>query len=599
MRAPVVFFSLVAALALSCQTGQSVGNARRSTVEIRIDEILAQIDEDPVRAIDLIHSYREIYRVGAGYEREAALLEMEEEATRNLRGLLELAMEEERWDDAASLARSLSNVEQSGFSQWEARFALAHALASLEKGDNLSAFISGARAHQLAPLSAENALRFLRRAVEGRQRGTAAFFHAALNRAGGSAPADLREYALGSDSPADMLKGVATVIVDRGFRSDRGRMVQDRSLGSAFFVDSSGLLITNYHVIESEVDPSFRGNSRLFIRMGDATSPRIPARVVGWDKTQDLALISAPARSEFAFSVIDRKVPAIGETVIAMGSPLGLEQTVTSGIVSSLSRGFFLQVGEAMQIDAAVNPGNSGGPLVDSSGRLVGVVFAGSPQFSGLNFVIPAERLLAALPALIRGGRAARPWFGSVVGETFSGAEIIYAAPNSPLARHRVPEGSVIVSVNGREVRAPQGQLVSATQDTIFATRPGELVALETLEADGQVRRRLIMTVERPDLPLLGAVQTDSRDRLATPFFGMSLSHVGGSGRLARFSVERVMRGFFADNAGISVQDTLTIRSMRVIEDFIVMELNVRKRNMGFMDVSMQFAVFLDSPDTF
>ena len=603
-----LFTFLVAVLVVSCQTTarqEARLVPRRSTVEIRLDEIRQQIDVNPIRAIDLIHTYREMYRVTEGYEREAKLQEMEEAATQALRDFLERAVATEQWDLATSLGRSLANVEQTDPSEWEPDFTLAFARQRLEEGDNLSAFLAAARAHEMRPIPAEDAMLFLERAVTARQRGTAAFFYAALEQAGaaGAVPADVREFAQGIDTPADMLRGVATVIVDRGFRAERGRVHIDRSGGSAFFVDASGLLITNYHVISSEVDPTFRGSSRMFIRLGDGTSPRIPARVVGWDKTLDLALIRAPVTSDFVFSVVDRRVPNVGESVLAIGSPVGLEQTVTSGIVSSLSRrGILLQIGEAMQIDAAVNPGNSGGPLVDSSGRLVGVVFAGSiALFEGLNFAIPAERLFAALPGMIEGGRAERPWLGTVISEGFFGAEIIYTAPNTPVSRHRVPEGSIIRSVNGQEIRASQGRLIPALQDSIFQLRPGELVALETVDRNGETRRRLMMAVSRPELPLVDAARIDSRERLATPFFVMVLAPGGGRGWTPRFQVERVVRGFAADEAGVSEQDTVSIRNFRVFEreGFVVMEINIRKRNMGFMETILTLPAFLDSPDTF
>jgi len=610
MRIGVAFFTLLMAfLVVSCQTTarqEARLVPRRGTVEIRLDEIRQQIDVNPVRAIDLIHTYREMYRVTEGYKREAELLAMEEAATQTLRDFLERAVAEEQWDVAASLGRSLANVEQTDPSEWEPDFTLAFARQRLKEGDNLSAFLAAARAHEMRPIPAEDAMLFLERAVTARQRGTAAFFYAALEQAGaaGAVPADIREFAQGLDTPADMLRGVATVIVDRGFRAERGRVHIDRSGGSAFFVDASGLLITNYHVISSEVDPTFRGNSRMFIRLGDGTSPRIPARVVGWDKTLDLALIRAPVTSDFVFSVVDRRVPNVGESVLAIGSPVGLEQTVTSGIVSSLSRrGILLQIGEAMQIDAAVNPGNSGGPLVDSSGRLIGVVFAGSiPLFEGLNFAIPAERLFAALPGMIEGGRAERPWLGTVISEGFSGAEIIYTAPNTPVSRHRVPEGSIIRAVNGQEIRAPQGRLIPALQDSIFQLRPGELVALETVDRNGEARRRLMMAVSRPDLPLVDAARIDSRERLAIPFFGMVLAPGGGGRSWApRFQVERVVRGFAADEAGVSEHDSVSIRNFRIFEreGFALMEINIRKRNMGFMETILTLPAFLDSPDTF
>jgi S1-C subfamily serine protease len=382
----------------------------RSTGEIRVDDIRKEISKNPVRALDMIGTYREMYKVVDEDGRAEDLLALEKEASENLRNFLEKAISEERWDDAISYNRSLTCVDpvsEAGVS--EQYLILAGAKKKLNDGNNLGAFLAAVQAHDLNPLSYDDSMLFLERAVTEKQRRTAAYFLAAAEKANsnGIIPREIREYAQGTDTVTEMLKGVATVIVDRGIRIERGRGFPDRVGGSAFFVDSSGLMITNYHVIESEVDPKYKGYSKMYIRMGDSTAPRFPARVVGWDKALDLALIKTEYKCEFVFSVVDRVMPQVGDTVLAIGSPVGLEKTVTSGIVSALSRRF-LQVGDVIQIDAAVNHGNSGGPVVDNQGRLVGIVFAGIEYYQGLNFAIPAQRLAAALPAMIQGGKIGR-----------------------------------------------------------------------------------------------------------------------------------------------------------------------------------------------
>jgi S1-C subfamily serine protease len=574
----------------------------RSAGEIRIDDIRKAVSQNPVGALDLIGAYREMYRVVDEDGKAGDLLVLEKEASVNLRDFLEKAISEERWDDAISFNRSLINVDpESEACVPEQYLILSGAKKKLNDGNNLGAFLAAVQAHELIPLSFEDSMLFLERAMAEKQRRTTAYFLAAAEQAGGSRtiPGDIREYAQGTDTVTEMLKGVATVIVDRGIRIERGRGFPDRVGGSAFFVDSSGLMITNYHVIESEVDPSYKGYSRMYIRMGDSASPRIPARVVGWDKTLDLALIKTEYKCEFVFSVVDRVVPRVGETVLAIGSPVGLEKTVTSGIVSALSRRF-LQVGDVIQIDAAVNHGNSGGPVVDTQGRLVGIVFAGIEYYQGLNFAIPAQRLSAALPAMIKGGKAERPWLGMVVSETSSGAEIIYTAPNTPASRHRVPEGSLIKTLNGNNIKAPQSLLIPALQDAIFQFCPGEMVALETLEPNGELKRRLVMTVPRPELPLSDAAKIDSRERLAAPLFGMILSPGQGKSPASSYLVKKIVRGSIADEASISDQDPISIRGFRILEKegYALMEINIKKRSMGYLETNMQLPARLDSPDT-
>ncbi|MDR1047330.1 MAG: S1C family serine protease, partial [Treponema sp.] len=531
----------------------------------------------------------------------AELESLEAQSLENLRQAQLDAVREERYDDAASLARSLSSlgiaVESTG---QEPDLLLADAKKQLDAGNSLGAFLSAIQADELKALSPEDALFFLEKAMEARQRRTAARFLTIAETAGGEIPEELRLYAEGADAPPDMIKGVATIVIDRGMRIERGRGIPDRMLGSAFFVDASGLLITNYHVIESEVDPSYEGISRMYIRMGDASSPRIPAKVIGWDKAMDLALIKADLKPEYVFSVVDRITPRVGETIYAIGSPVGLERTVTQGIVSALGRRF-LQIGDVIQIDAAVNHGNSGGPVVDRDGRLVGIVFAGIEAFQGLNFAVPAERLAAALPAMIRGGKAERPWLGLTLNETINGAEIIYTAPFTPASEQRIKEGAFIRTINGKTIEAPQGALIPALQDQIFHTRPGELVALEFGDSRQENSNKVVLiSVPRPDVPLAEAAKKDSRERMAAPLFGLILSPSLGKSFSSSYLVKKVVRGSIADEASLSELDSVSIRSFRVWEKegYAVMDINVKKRRQGYMETVMQLPAALDSPDT-
>jgi S1-C subfamily serine protease len=581
----------------------------RSASEFRQEDIEKYIQEDPVKAIHLIGMYRRLYGTGSVFpERKDLLLparidSLEERAVENLKSAQVEAIAAGRWDDAASLARSLSvlgiSVESTGE---EPDLVLKAAKDQLEAGNDLLAFLGAARAHELKPLELEDALLFLDRAFDVKQRRTAAFFMAAAEsrlegrRGEVSIPEQYRSYVSGRDSAADMVKGVATVLVDRGYRVERGMGMPDRVLGSAFFVDGSGLLVTNYHVIASEVDPGYEGYSRMYIRMGDSTSVRVPAKVVGWDKAMDLALIRAEVTPDYVFSVADRVIPGVGDTVYAIGSPGGLEKTVTRGIVSALGRRF-LQIGDVMQIDAMVNHGNSGGPVVDEAGRLVGIVFAGVEQYPGLNFAVPAERLAAALPAMIRGGKAERPWLGLTIAETPLGAEIIYVAPSTPAAEQQIPEGSRIVRFNGVELSAPQGALIPAYQEMLFANKPGELVSLEL---DGGEKYTL-MTAPRPDIPLADAARVDTRERLAAPLFGIVLSPAIQEGVFSSaYQVKKIVRGSVADEAGLSEQDPISIRGFRVAEKegYALLDINVKKRRMGYLETTMRLLAALDSSDT-
>jgi S1-C subfamily serine protease len=602
---PIMGLLAVLGLALSLLSCISAATAEKrlspvkSTGEWRLADIESAVTTDPARAIHLIGMYRTIYEDSGvpGADSSAPRLNaLETEARERLKAAQILAITEKRWEDAASYARSLAvlgiPVENTGM---EPDFILESAREQLAVGNDLGAFLAAVRVQAMKPLELADAMLFLERAVTVKQRRTAAFFLAVTEARGGTVPEELRRYATGRDTAADMVKGVATVLVDRGYRLEQGFSYRDQILGSAFCVDASGLLITNYHVISSEVDPAYEGYSRMYIRMGDSTSPRIPAKVLGWDKALDLAIIKAEVKPDYVFSVVDRVIPQVGDTVYAIGSPGGLEKTVTSGIVSALGRRF-LQIGDVIQIDAAVNHGNSGGPVVDREGRLVGIVFAGIAQYPGLNFAVPAERLAAALPAMIRGGKAERPWLGLTISETVAGAEIIYVAPFTPAAEQQIPEGSFIKAINHETVQASQGALIPAWQDVLFPTRPGELVSLET--SDGV--KRVLISVPRPDVPLAAAAKVDSRERMAAPLFGLILAPSLGNAFSPAFLVKRVVRGSIADDAGFSERDPISIRGFRVEEEegYALMDINVKKRSMGYLETTIRLPAALDSPDT-
>jgi S1-C subfamily serine protease len=561
----------------------------KPTVEFRLDNIKEAVSEEPIKAIHLISMFEACYPNAEVEE----IIALKETAINNMTTLKEKAVLEKRFDDAAFMTRSLANMGVDNV-DLDAEYLLADAKEQLAQGNNLAAFLSAVHANSLKPLQFEDAIPFLERAVAVGQRRTAAFFLSLVADADGQAlDPKVVEYANARDQPRDMIKGVATVLVDQGVKIDRGRAFPAVMLGSAFFVDADGYLITNYHVVSSEVDPEYEGYSKAYIRMGDATSPRLPVKVVGYDRALDLALLKAEFTPEYVFSVADWIVPSVGDAVIAIGSPAGLEKTVTQGIISALGRRF-LQIGDVIQIDAAINHGNSGGPVVDRQGRLIGVAFAAADTYQGLNFAIPSERLAAALPAMLKGGKAERPWLGLTLSETAAGAEIIYVAPFTPAADAQVPEGSVIATVNREIITASPGGLIPALQDVLFSTKPGELASIET--ADGKTYT--FMSTTRPNIPLLDAVKKDSKERITAPLFGLILSpSQGGS---STYRVKKVVRGSIADEAGLSADDPVTIRRLRISEKegFVLLNIDVKKRRMGYLETSMLLPAFLDSSDT-
>ena len=252
------FFLFFTLLVFSCKSAEERLEPLKSTSEYRLDDIEKTIADDPVKGIHLIHVYRALYGEGSrhalNYTPETAelLLKLEGQAVENLKAAQLLAFGEKRWEDAASMARSLAAMGVVvGSTGMEPEIMLAEAKSALEEGDNLRAFLSAMRSHEISPLSPADLLPFLERAVDQKQRRTAAYFLAAADKTRGSAvPKNIRDYAEGRDTVSDMVKGVATVLVDRGVRTEKGMTYADRLLGSAFFVESPEAVRKLYSIVK-------------------------------------------------------------------------------------------------------------------------------------------------------------------------------------------------------------------------------------------------------------------------------------------------------------------------------------------------------------
>jgi 2-alkenal reductase len=235
--------------------------------------------------------------------------------------------------------------------------------------------------------------------------------------------------------------------------------------GSGFVWDKAGHIVTNFHVIE--------GASMVYVQL-HAGDP-IPARVIGGARQYDVAVVKlsdVPAGLR-PLPVGTSKQLQVGQAAYAIGNPFGLQRTLTSGIVSALERRLPTAAGRevrgVIQTDAAVNPGNSGGPLLDSQGRLIGVntaILSESGSSAGIGFAIPVDLVARVVPDIIRHGRAPRPGLGIVAADErvaaqlgIRGVVLLGVARGSPAERAGLrpfipgnPEpGDIIVAANGKQ----------------------------------------------------------------------------------------------------------------------------------------------------
>lgn len=231
---------------------------------------------------------------------------------------------------------------------------------------------------------------------------------------------------------------------------------------------TSSFIVTNNHVISSAATS---GVITVELLNGDT----IPAQIVGRDIAYDLAVLRVNRGNLPIVTVGDSSQISVGESVVAIGSPLGLASTVTSGIVSALNRpvtaGSFGSESfvNAIQTDAAINPGNSGGALLDSQGRIIGVNSAiatlssgGTSGSIGLGFAIPINEAKRVVDELIATGKSTRPVLGVFFDSTFTGtgARIGRLSPNEGAEKAGIPAGSVITAIDGVKIADQVGAIV-------------------------------------------------------------------------------------------------------------------------------------------
>lgn len=266
---------------------------------------------------------------------------------------------------------------------------------------------------------------------------------------------------------------VNEVVVNVRSISDGGE-----SLGSGFIIDQRGFIATNFHLI-SNAEPR-RGSSQ---RGPESKSPpklvtsvtvtlhdgrQFPASIKGYDETTDIALLEiVPSGPQLPVADLgDSDALRVGEWVIAIGNPLGLDHTVTLGIVSAKGRsGFGGQFDDFLQTDAAINPGNSGGPLLNAQGKIVGINTLVLERTQGLSFSIPINTLKSILPQLMERGRVTRGFLGVDTRDVDAdirgllklapdarGVLVIRAERSTPASRAGLRKDDLITTVDGQSI---------------------------------------------------------------------------------------------------------------------------------------------------
>jgi S1-C subfamily serine protease len=323
-----------------------------------------------------------------------------------------------------------------------------------------------------------------------------------------------------------------SVVQVSGTATNNNNALSGVTLGSGFVYDTSGHIVTNYHVVAGDDDISI-----TFI---DGTVYR--ARVVGTDQYSDLAVLriqdDIPTDKLKPLPLGNSSSLRVGQEVVAIGNPFGLSGSMTEGIVSGLNRLIpvyqdplsnaavpAFSIPDVIQTDAAINPGNSGGPLLDMEGEVIGInsaIFSTTGGFAGIGFAIPSNTIDQVAPSLIETGSYQHPWLGvSGIDMTPEIAEaiglgeprgflVIEAAPGGPADSAGVQGGDTPAQLDGREI-ALGGDVILAINDKDIrkiddvlgylqqATKVGETVTL-TVWRDGQIIQIDVTLGPRPSL---------------------------------------------------------------------------------------------------
>ena len=288
---------------------------------------------------------------------------------------------------------------------------------------------------------------------------------------------------------------------DKFFGQEHQRKFKQRSLGSGFIIDAKGYIVTNNHVIENA------DKIKVKLKNGE----EFDAEIVGRDPNTDLALIKITSSNSLPVVALgDSNDLKVGQWVVAIGSPFGLEHTVTAGIVSA--KGRVIGSGpydDFIQTDASINPGNSGGPLLDMQGKVVGINTAIVASGQGIGFAVPINMAKSVIAQLKKSGEVSRGWLGVGIQqvskemaeyyglEDEKGALVVKAFPGDPAYNAGIRAKDIIIEVNGKKI-ADSRDLTRKIADISV----GSKAEIKVLRA-GKVKTFDVVIAKRKDAKIL------------------------------------------------------------------------------------------------
>jgi len=277
----------------------------------------------------------------------------------------------------------------------------------------------------------------------------------------------------------------------------RQQTIQQKGVGSGFIVRENGLVVTNNHVVA--------GATELYVTLPDGR--KFKGKVMGTDPGSDIALVKIDGKNLPSLKLADPKSLRVGQWTVAIGSPLGLQHSVTAGILSAMDREVSLnnRVG-FLQTSAPINPGNSGGPLLNMQGEVIGVNTAVAARAQGIGFAVPVDTVARVIPQLEAKGKVERAWLGvglkdlpddrqNMFYPTDSGVIVAQVDPNGPASKAGLIEGDVVLQLNGKDIKNAHELIVGVNnlkvgdKVSLLVSREGQKKTLQVTL--GQMPQRL------------------------------------------------------------------------------------------------------------
>lgn len=359
---------------------------------------------------------------------------------------------------------------------------------------------------------------------------------------------------------------------ERRFRQPRER--QEQGLGSGVIVSSDGYIVTNNHVVEQA--------DELMVMLGNKS--KYPAKLIGTDPKTDLAVIKVEASNLPTLPWGDSNGLQVGEMVLAVGNPFGLNQTVTMGIISAVGRANMgiVDYENFIQTDAAINPGNSGGALVNLKGELIGIntaIFSRTGGYMGIGFAIPSQMVKSVMQSLMSHGKVVRGWLGVSIQELTPDLATQFDAPgttgvligdvfeDSPAGRAGVKRGDIILTFNGTTVKDP-----THLRSLVAETPPNSTVSMSVWR-EGQKQELQVSIGEMPrDMASLSG-ETQGKTKGDHALSGITVKPVppGQTRNDAGVVISEIEPNSPAERAGLREGDILVElnrQEIRTVEDF-------------------------------